>query len=317
MAFSLHSLSKETRNPASATARVLTELQLYGYRPGQEEADPRPLPEAEPLEAAINDIFDILKGVLADTRLEPDFEELAWSLTDIFHRKAGRIQRQLEDNEDRQARAREEQDGSEIRANELERLIAEGQSLIERQRAFEAMREMAAERFEADTASAWRPRMGSAINRKTMTAAYIDSKDFVAARRYAETHQLAPKGTKIAFTGGMDYADANQVWATLDLTFAKYPDMVLLHGGSPKGAEKAAAAWADKRSVPQVVFKPDWQRHGKAAPFRRNDAMLEMAPKGVIVFPGNGINDNLADKAKKLGIPVKDMRQSDARKGGA
>jgi hypothetical protein len=25
---------------------------------------------------------------------------------------------------------------------------------------------------------------------------------------------------------------------------------------------------------------------------------------GVLVFPGNGIQENLADKAKKLGIPV-------------
>ena len=27
-------------------------------------------------------------------------------------------------------------------------------------------------------------------------------------------------------------------------------------------------------------------------------------PIGVIVFPGTGIQDNLADKARKLGIPV-------------
>ena len=32
--------------------------------------------------------------------------------------------------------------------------------------------------------------------------------------------------------------------------------------------------------------------------------MLEIVPKGVLHFPGTVINDNLADKAKKLGIPV-------------
>jgi hypothetical protein len=32
--------------------------------------------------------------------------------------------------------------------------------------------------------------------------------------------------------------------------------------------------------------------------------LLEIVPKGVLHFPGTGINDNLADKAKKLGIPV-------------
>ena len=85
---------------------------------------------------------------------------------------------------------------------------------------------------------------------------------------------------------------------------AKHPDMVLLHGGSPKGAELIAAKWATNRKVPQIAFKPDWTKHAKAAPFKRNDAMLEVLPIGVMVFPGTGIQGNLADKAKKLGLPV-------------
>jgi hypothetical protein len=56
--------------------------------------------------------------------------------------------------------------------------------------------------------------------------------------------------------------------------------------------------------VPQIAFKPDWTRHAKAAPFKRNDQMLNVLPIGVIVFPGSGISANMADKAKKLGIPV-------------
>ena len=50
--------------------------------------------------------------------------------------------------------------------------------------------------------------------------------------------------------------------------------------------------------------KPDWDRHGRAAPFRRNDDLLNLLPKGVIAFPGSGITDNLVDKAVQLGIPV-------------
>ena len=70
------------------------------------------------------------------------------------------------------------------------------------------------------------------------------------------------------------------------------------------GAERIAACWANNRKVPQIAFKPDWARHAKAAPFKRNDQMLEALPIGVIVFPGSGISANLADKAKKLGLPV-------------
>jgi hypothetical protein len=32
--------------------------------------------------------------------------------------------------------------------------------------------------------------------------------------------------------------------------------------------------------------------------------MLEALPAGLVAFPGSGISANLADKAKKLGIPV-------------
>ena len=80
------------------------------------------------------------------------------------------------------------------------------------------------------------------------------------------------------------------------------PGMVLLHGGTPRGAERIAACWADNRKVTQILFKPDWDRDGKAAPFKRNDALLAEVPQAVIVFPGTGITDNLADKAKRLGI---------------
>ena len=61
---------------------------------------------------------------------------------------------------------------------------------------------------------------------------------------------------------------------------------------------------ASNRKVPQVAFKPDWTKHAKAAPFKRNDQMLDCMPIGVVVFPGTGIQDNLADKARKMGIPV-------------
>jgi hypothetical protein len=115
---------------------------------------------------------------------------------------------------------------------------------------------------------------------------------------------LVPAGPKIAATGGLDFNDHHLIWDKLNRVHAKHPDMALLHGVSPKGAERIAARWADHRKVPQIAFRPDWARHAKAAPFKRNDAMLEVLPIGVMVFPGTGIQDNLADKAKKLGIPV-------------
>jgi hypothetical protein len=283
---------------------VLTESQLYGYRPFQDEPDPRPLPEGSAIAVAVADIFDALIATLSDTRLEPDLADLLWSTVNLFHRAAGRVQRELDHNEDAQKRSQTEQDGSEIRSVELERLVAEGLTLIERRNSMELFRDIAADQFERHTGSPWCPRTGSLVNHRTLTAAMIDSRDFLAAKRRAETEPLLPAGPKIAFTGGIDLNDHRAIWDSLDKVRANHPDMVLLHGGSPKGAEHIAARWADRRKVPQIVFKPDWARYAKAAPFRRNDQILDALPIGVIVFPGSGISANLADKAKRLGIPV-------------
>jgi hypothetical protein len=282
---------------------VLQELQLYGYRPFENEPDPRPLPEGDRVAGAIADIFDALIATLEDTRLEPDLNDLLWSTVNLFHRATERIERELDDNEQAQRRSQREQDGGEVKSVELERLIAEGQTFLERRDAFELMRDRAAEHFDRHTGSAWRPRSGSMVNHRTMTAAMIDSRDFLAAKRRAETEIMLPAGPKIAFSGG-DSTDHQLIWAKLDQIHAKRPDMVLIHGGSPKGAEMIAARWADTRKVPQVAFKPDWTKHAKAAPFKRNDQMLSLMPIGVVIFPGTGIQDNLADKARKLGIPV-------------
>jgi hypothetical protein len=302
---------------ASPTAHLLTELALYGHRPGADEPDPRPLPELETAQVQLNAAVEALGTMLTGTRLEDDLADLLWSFVNLFHRKIDRLEVELDHNEQAQKRGQTEQDGSEVRSVELERLIAEGLSLIERRNAFEFFRDHAAELFEIETGSLWRPRAGSMVSHRHLTAAMIDSRDFLAALRRADTQVLAPPGPRIAFTGGAECNDHERIWAVLDKVRAKHPDMVLLHGGSPKGAERIAACWADNRKVPQVVFKPDWTRHKNAAPFKRNDRMLEALPIGVIVFPGSGISANLADKARKLGIPIIRFDNSKAEGGAA
>ena len=299
-----HDTAYEPQRSASPTEHVLHELQLFGYRPFADEPDPRPLPEGRIVAGSIADIFDALVVALTDTRLEPDLEELLWGTVNLYHRAASRIERELDDNEVAQRRLQREQDGSEVKSVELERVTAEGQTLLERRDAFELMRDQAADHFERHTSTNWRPRTGSMTNHRNLTAAMIDSRDFLAAKKRADNEVLLPPGSKVAFTGGLDFNDHRLIWTKLDQVHAKHPDMVLLHGGSPKGAELIAAKWADNRKVTQIAFKPDWAKHAKAAPFKRNDAMLDTMPIGVIHFPGTGIQDNLADKARKLGIPV-------------
>lgn len=298
----------DTAAEPGTTAYLLQEMQLFGHRPYEEEPDPRPLPDARLAGGAIADMFDALAGCIAETRIEPDLGDLLWNLVNLFHRAGERVERTLDDNEQLQRRLQREQDGSEIRSAELERATQEGISLIERRDAMEFFREAAADQYRVLTRKAWTPRTGSRVQHRAMTASLIDSRDFLDARLREKAAALLPAGTRIAFTGGADTGDHRAIWDVLDRTRARHPDMVLLHGATPTGAERAAACWADSRGVAQVAFRPDWKRHGKAAPFKRNDRMLEAMPAGLIIFPGTGIQDNLADKAKKLGIPLWDRR---------
>jgi hypothetical protein len=40
--------------------------------------------------------------------------------------------------------------------------------------------------------------------------------------------------------------------------------------------------------------------------------VLEALPIGIVVFPGSGVTDNLADKARRFGIPLFDFRNGGA-----
>ena len=110
---------------SSPTDRIIYEMQVYGYRPFQDEPDPRPLPEEPVVQSALTAMFDAMFEMLGDTRLEPDLEDMLWSTVNLFHRAGERIQRELQRNEDSQRNGQREQDGSEVKSVELERHITE------------------------------------------------------------------------------------------------------------------------------------------------------------------------------------------------
>lgn len=289
----------------TATARVSDNLALYGHHGTHNEAEQRPFPTDDVLDAIVATLFDAIAQPLDDTALQPDIADLLWSLANLFHFKADRVQRYLDDNESRQRTAQEQQDGSEFSSVALERLIEKGQLLLEKRAAFERMRDQAAQHYEDQTGSPWLPRSGSKVSHKAMTAAVVDSRDYINAKRRAETEVMLPPGPKIAFAGGPNYNDHVAIWKVLDAAHKKHPDMVLIHGGTDRGAEAIATAWATNRKVPCIPFKPEWNRDGKqVAPFKRNERMLDTMPIGLIVFPGNGYTENLADSARRMGIPV-------------
>lgn len=107
---------------------------------------------------------------------------------------------------------------------------------------------------------------------------------------------------KILVCGGRDFDD----YTMMDLWLTKLqksilekmvnkPKWVLIHGGA-RGADTLAHKWAQANKVEDInVFKADWNTHGKAAGFLRNEEMLNEDPDHVIGFEGgNGTRHMLA-----------------------
>ena len=289
----------------SVTATVCENAALFGAAPERGEFDSREVWDADDATDAVSEAFRILaEGVAPDGfQLADERESLLWGFVNGFDAQVRRLDREADRLMPELQDLQRAQDGTEIKSLELEMVTHRAQCLTDRRDAFETMRDAAAESYREATGSVWRPRRGSHVSQTgKLTSAAIDARDFARARKDRKTAAHLPSGTLVAIAGGKD-ADPAAVIARLEAARAKYSDIVIVHGGGP-GVDRIAARWAETNGVHQIVCKPDWQRHGRAAPFRRNDEMLDLLPKGVIAFPGNGITENLVDRARQLGIPV-------------
>ena len=300
----------DTHQAQSPTAVICENAALFGAKPERDEFDPRDVWDKSDALEAVGEAFRVLADNVGPdgTQLADERESMLWGFVNMLNAQVRRLDRSVDRLAPKIRDLQRAQDGTEINARELELTTHRAQNLGDRRDAFETLRDTAADAYREATGYTWRPRRGSHVSHTgKLTSAAIDARDFLRARKDRETQAHLPDGTLIAVAGGKNVTDIDAIFARLDKARAKYSDMVLVHGGGP-GVERIAAQWAERHGVHQVVCKPDWNAHGRAAPFRRNDDLLNLLPKGVIAFPGSGITDNLIDKADKLGIPVQRCR---------
>jgi hypothetical protein len=273
---------------------------------------PEPEAIAQTLAAIWSDLFALFPG----TSIEEDIEEIAWGMVSLFHRAAAKRSAQLDRAADEIRCLLASADGSEVHGSELEKWIGQAHAAEAAMLALEAMREEAALLYTSETGSSWRPAGGSRLNHSpALTSAVVDGRAFLKARSEARRRAAMPAGTPVLFAGGRvafatsgeAKAFAESVWRTLDKVRDRVADLVLVHGGDGKGADRLAAAWAERRKVPQVTFGLD-RRLGSRAGFRRNEQMLSLKPRYLVAFPGNGVLERLVIQAKEKGVHVVDRR---------
>lgn len=58
----------------------------------------------------------------------------------------------------------------------------------------------------------------------------------------------------------------------------RHPDIMVVHGDCPNGADRIAKDFCEKWGIPQDPFPADWNKYGKSAGHKRN---LEMVKSGI------------------------------------
>ena len=274
------------------------------------------LPPDEAVEQTLQAVWSDLFTLFPDTALEEDAEEIGWGLVNLFHRAAAKRAAQIDRATDEIRCLLASADGSEVHASELENQVARAQAAEAAMLGLESLREVAASLYLNETGSSWRPAGGSRLSHSAkLTSAVVDGRAFLRARAESRRKAVMPEGTPVVFAAGRlsfptdseAKSFAGNVWDTLDRVRERVADLVLVHGGDSKGADRLAASWAEQRKVPQVAFSLE-RRLGQRAGFRRNEQFLSLNPRCVVAFAGSGVVERLVIQAKEQGVAVVDRR---------
>jgi hypothetical protein len=241
-------------------------------------------PRAHPTEAALSQlglaIMTELLDLIGDTALEDVQTILAESLIGAFHSAAGRIEHDADRTRDRMRLLERDFDGSEMADTELQDATRQARASDIAQAGAELIRDAASDVYTALTGDVWSPWRGSRRGTR-LTAAQLEAKQAIRAIERRRTGEAGPGGPVVAFRAAPfadTVEDANRIFDALNWAKAQWPDMALATTGA-KGAERLAIRWAQQKRVTLVLAKADFNRHGKAAPFRANDELMALEPE--------------------------------------
>lgn len=298
MTFSLHAFS------ASDTSFDVQAAALEDVRPHPTEAALVQLGHA-----LMTELIDLTAG----TALEDVQTVLCESLIGAFHSAAGRIERDGDRTRDRLRLLERDFDGSEMADTELQEATQAARASDVAQAAAELVRDAASEVFTTQTGEVWTPWRGSRRSTR-LTAAQLDARAAVKSaerRKAGEAELIGPTVAFRAAPGADSAEDAQRIFDALNWARAEWPDMALATTGA-RGAERLAIRWAQQKGVTLVLARADFDRHGKAAPFRANDDLLALEPTCCLTL-AQSLEPERAAKAHPFGPALNLAQQAQAR----
>ena len=131
---------------ASSTAAVCEGMALFGATPERGERDSRVIwDEDDAIDALGEAIRTIVHGITVDgTQLADEREALLWGFVNCLHAQVTRLDRTVDRIVPEMRDLERAQDGTEVKAHELETLTDRAQNLGDCRDAFEKLRDVAA-----------------------------------------------------------------------------------------------------------------------------------------------------------------------------
>lgn len=112
---------------------------------------------------------------------------------------------------------------------------------------------------------------------------------------------------RIIVCGGRRYADSGRVYMVIEEYAADTP--TIIHGAA-SGADTLAARAAADLGLIEEAHPAQWEKHGPAAGPIRNQAMVDAGADLVIAFGGGRGTADCLRRARKAGIPVREIERS-------
>lgn len=110
---------------------------------------------------------------------------------------------------------------------------------------------------------------------------------------------------KLAVIGSREFNDFDLLCQKLDALMQRKEITLIISGGA-RGADSLAERYARDRGIPTQVLKPDWEKFGKSAGFRRNMDIIEACEACIAFWDGESKGTlHSIGLAKKKGVPVK------------
>jgi hypothetical protein len=98
---------------------------------------------------------------------------------------------------------------------------------------------------------------------------------------------------KVAVIGSRTFNDYELVKETLTKL-----DITLLVSGGAKGADLLGERYASENNITTLIFKPDWERHGRGAGMIRNTDIVKNSD--IVVAFWDGSSKGTLDSIRKV-----------------